>query len=163
MRLLPVLLAVTVALASAVPAFATEGDEEENMAQTTRALSLQALALLEQGRGHEEATDKLDEALASDVPGEIDLRAIRAAHAALHEEDVEVARRLLQDAFEGEDSHVVGVTFRPEIGTAQLAAGIAGAVALALAVAGLLRRRRVDERRAAASTGAASSHTPLDS
>ena len=162
MRLLPMLLTVTVAvaLASAAPALATEGDDEENMAQTGRALSLQALALLEQGRGHEEATEKLDEALESDVPGEIDLRAIRAAHAALHEEDVEVARRLLQDAFEGEDSHVVGVTFRPEIGTAQLAAGIAGAVALALAVAGLVWRRRVDARRAEAAGAPRPGATP---
>lgn len=147
-RLLLTLLA-TVVLVPVAPAWATGGGEGENMAQTARALSLQALALLEQGRGHEEATEKLDEALASDVPGEIDLRAIRAAHSALHRADVEAAKRLLQDAFPGDDGHVVGVTFRPEIGTATVAAGIGGGVVLGVALAALLWRRRVDERRAA--------------
>lgn len=137
-------------LAFAAPAWATAGGGGENAAQTSRALSLQALALLEQGRSHEAAMEKLDQALASGVKGEIDLRAIRAAHAALHEEDVAAARRLLQHAFPGKSSHVVGVTFRPQIRTARLAVGIAGGFVFALAVAGLVWRRRTDARRTAA-------------
>jgi hypothetical protein len=147
-RLLPPLV-IAVALAPAAPAWATGGDEDQDMAQSTRALSLQALALLEEGRGHKEAAAKLDEALASDVRGEMNLRAIRAAHEALHKADVKAAKRLLQNAFPGDDSHVVGVTFRPQIRDARVAAGIAGVFVVALAAGGLLWRRRVDERRAA--------------
>jgi hypothetical protein len=155
-QLLP--LVVVVALAAAAPAWAAGGDK--NMAQTTRALSQQALALIEQGRSHEEAAAKLDEALASNVPGKVNLRAIRAAHEALHAEDVARARQLLQHAFPGEDSHVVGVTFRPQIETAQVAAGITGAFVLALAGGGLLWRRRVDARRTAAADAARSRAKP---
>lgn len=143
-----VLVLAVVAVALVPVASASEGMEEENAAQTARALSLQALAILERGLGHEEATEKLDLALAAGDQGGVDLQALRAAHSALHEEDAATAERLLQDAFLGESSHLVGVTFRPAIGWAQTAAAIAGGIVLALAALGLARRHRV-ERRAA--------------
>ncbi len=143
MRTRAVIIALLVTAAVAAPASAGEGHEED-ATQTARALSLQALALLEQGRGHEEATEKLDEALEAENKGDIDLRALRAAHAALHEEDLEAARAELRHAFP--DHHVVGVTFRPAIGTAGLIGGIVGGVTLAVAAFLLARRRRADRR-----------------
>jgi tetratricopeptide (TPR) repeat protein len=140
-RLLVLLTAL--ALAAAPLSLADEG-MEENAAQTAEALSLQALALLAAGRGHEQALQKLDQALASTDKGNLDLRALRAAHAALHDEDVAQARRLLEQAFSGEKSHVVGVTYRSKVGTAELVAGIVAAVALLAGTAGLLRRRRLE-------------------
>ncbi len=142
-RLLLLLLAL--ALAAPAVAWATGGHDEENKAQTAQALAVQALALiLAHPPPHNEAVEKLDEALAADVKGEIDLRALRAAHDALHKEDVAAARRLLEHAFPGESAHIVGVTFRPAIGSAQAIAGIIGAAALVLAGLGLARRRAAD-------------------
>lgn len=80
--------------------------------------------------------------------GDIDLRALRAAHDALHDEDEVTARRFLEHAFPGESGHVVGVTYRPAIGSAQVIAGILGAAALALAALGLARRRTADREHA---------------
>ena len=75
-RLLLLLLAL--ALAAPAVAWATEGHDEENKAQTAQALAVQALALiLAHPPPHNEAVEKLDEALAADVKGEIDLRALR--------------------------------------------------------------------------------------
>lgn len=152
-RALP--LALAAALAAAPQALAGGGttDEMSSPAQPARALALQALALLEQGRGHQQAEQKLDEALAAGDKGQLDLRALRAAHAALHREAATEAARLLADAFPAGSSHVVGVTFRPQIATARLAAGIAGAVVVAAAAGGLLLRRRLDRRRLPHSPG----------
>ncbi len=145
---------VAALLALALPGFvqAQEGMSgmEENAAQTADALSLQALAILEEGRGHEQAIEKLDAALKSDKTGAVDLRTIRDAHTALHHEDVAAAKRLLQHAFPGNRRHVVGITFRPPIGTSELVAGIVGGVILALAAFGLVRRRRAERGLAAA-------------
>lgn len=142
-RLLPLLLAL--ALTAPAVAGATPGDEEMNEAQTAQALAIQALALiLGHPPPHTEALAKLDEALAADVQGEIDLRALRAAHAAMHDEDVVAARRFLERAFPGESAHIVGVTFRPGSGKAQVVAGIAGGAVIVLAGLGLVRRRAAD-------------------
>ncbi len=143
-RLLLLLVAVA-ALVSAGPALADEGGEghDENPAQTAKALSLQALAILDWGLSHEEAVEKLDMALEADDKRGVDLRAIRAAHDALHEEQVEAAHSVLHDAFPG-TPHLAGATFRPASGAAQLAAAIAGIVLLGLAATGLVRRRRRD-------------------
>ncbi len=149
-RLLLLLLAAA-ALALAGPALAEEGGDEhdENPAQTAKALSLQALALLDAGRSHQEAVEKLDAALeASDTHG-VDLRAIRAAHQALHDEEVEAAHSILHEAFPG-TPHLVGVTFRPASGAAEVAAAVAGGLLLVLAGLGLARRRRADRRLGAA-------------
>lgn len=140
-RLLALAAAGVLALPSAALAD-PQSEDEENPAQTSAALALQALALLEQGRQHEEAEERLDLALEAEEPGEIDLRALRAAHAALHEEDVEQAERLLQRAFPDDEEHVVGVTYRPALGTAQAVSGAAGALALGLAALGLAWQRR---------------------
>jgi len=144
-RVLGLLLALSLALAA--PAFADQEmkEHEENPAQTTRALSLQALAILDAGLPHEEAIEKLDEALEVGERGEVDLRAIRAAHAALHQEEVEQGHQILHEAFPG-TPHLVGVTFRPASGAAQVAAAIAGGIVLALAIVGLARHRRAERR-----------------
>ena len=138
------LLAV-LSLAIAAPALADQGmdEHEENPAQTADALALQALAILDAGLPHEEAIEKLDEAIEAGEPGEADLRAIRAAHSALHQEEVEQGHQILHEAFPG-TPHLVGVTFRPLVGGAQIAAGAAGAVLLGLAAVGLVRRRRAE-------------------
>lgn len=145
MARLLVLLTV-LALAAAPPSLADSSPDamKDNAAQTAEALSLQALALLAAGRGHEQARLKLDQALASKDKGNLDVRALRAAHTALHDEDVAKARRLLEHTFPGSRSHVVGVTYRPAVGTAELAAGVVGGVALLAGMAGLLRRRRLE-------------------
>ncbi len=150
MKALLVAVLGSLVLALTPVAWASEGMEEENAAQTAKALSLQALAILEQGLAHEEATEKLDLALEAEDQDGVDLRALRAAHSALHEEDAAAAERLLQHAFAGEASHLVGVTYRPEIGWAQVAAGIAGGVVLVLGALGLVRRSRADRRYGAA-------------
>lgn len=130
------------ALAAVPPAQAQEM-EDESAAATARVLALQALVLLEQGRQHAAAEQKLDEALAAEEAGGIDLQALRAAHEALHREATAQATALLQQAFP-EEPHVVGVTYRPRIRTAQAAAGAAGGVLLAIAAIGLVARRRAD-------------------
>lgn len=145
MRKATLILVATLSLALAGPAWATGGHDEENAAQTARALSLQALALLEQTQEHKKATEKLDDALKAKNTGDVDLRALRDAHAALHQENVKAAREQLRHAFP--DHHVVGATFRPTVGAGELGVGIAGGVVLALALVGLALRRRADERR----------------
>lgn len=127
----------------AAPAFGSGDHMEENAAQTAEALSIQALAILDQGLPHEEAIEKLDEALEGGEEGEVDLLAIRAAHDALHQEEVEQGHEILHEAFPGAP-HLVGVTFRPVVGTAQLIAGLAGLALLGFAAEGLIRRRRAE-------------------
>lgn len=147
-RLLTLLTAL--ALAAAPLSLASGGSGgmpegmEENAAQTAQALSLQALALLVAGRESEQALQKLDQTLASSDKGNVDVRALRSAHAALHAEDVAGARRLLERAFPGNSSHVVGVTYRPKVGTAEIVAGIVAVVTLLAGAAGLVRRRRLE-------------------
>lgn len=148
MMKLVILLAVA-ALAAAAPAGAGNGmggmqPDTASRADTAKALSLQALAILAEGRGHEQAVEKLDRALATGGKGDIDLQAIRAAHAALHQEDTAAARRLLEHAFPGKESHLVGVTYRPRLGGAELAAGIAAVALLLAGAAGLAHRRRLE-------------------
>ena len=70
--------------------------------------------------------------------------------AALEAEEPVRAEELLKTAFTGEDIHVVGVTFRPSIKTARVAAGIAGGVVATLGLLGLMLRRRADRRTGAA-------------
>ena len=141
-----IVLAVAVAaLALASPAFADEGmSEGENPAQTAQALSLQALAILDWGLSHEEALEKLDAALEAEDKGGVDLRALRAAHRALEQEEVEKAHELLHGVFPGGQSHLAGVTYRPAVGTAEIAVLVAGIVAIGLAGLGLARRRRAE-------------------
>lgn len=135
-----------VALSLAAPAAADEAMEKAGVkAEPARALALQALSLLEQAAAHEAAEAKLDDALAADDKGGVDLRALRAAHEALHQEEAAEAERLLQDAFPGGD-HVVGVTYRPGSETALVVSGIAGSLLLGAAALGLVRRRRADAR-----------------
>jgi len=145
MSRLMLLLLAAAALALAGPALADEGGEEhdENPAQTAKALSLQALAILDWGLSHEEAVEKLDMALEAEDKGGVDLRAIRAAHDALHKEQVEAAHSVLHEAFPG-TPHLAGTTFRPGSGAAEFAAAIAGIALLGLAAMGLLHRRRRD-------------------
>lgn len=150
MRKLLLLPLLALALAAPTVASATGGDEEMgNKAQTAQALAVQALALmLAHPAPHEDAIKKLDAALAANVKGEIDLRALSAAHEALHNENNVVARRLLEQAFPGQSAHIIGVTFRPASGTAQVIAGIAGVAAIVLAGLGLVRRRTADREHA---------------
>ena len=74
-----------------------------------------------------------------------------AAHDTLHEEQVEAAHSILHEAFPG-TPHLVGATFRPASGAAQLAAAIVGIALLGLAAMGLLHRRRCDLREALETT-----------
>lgn len=142
------LVALLAVLVTAAPALAG-GGTNEMPGQPANALALQALALLELGRGHEAAVAKLDQALAAGDKGGVNVRILRAAHEALHRDAAAEAARLLRDAFPPGSSHVVGVTYRPRIETARVAAGVAGAIALAAAAAALLRRSRLDRRRTA--------------
>ena len=133
------------ALAVAPTALGAEemGKHEENPAQGAQALALQALAMLDAGFPHEQAIEKLDEALKDREAGDVDLRAIRAAHAALHKEEIEQGHHMLHKAFPG-TPHLVGVTFRPVVGGAEVAAGAAGAFLIVLAAVGLVRQRRTE-------------------
>lgn len=143
MRILAIGLA---AFALAAPARAGDGMEEGGaQAEPARALTLQALALLEQGQAHDAAEAKLDAALAARDKGGVDLRALRVAHEALHREAAAEAERLLQRAFPSGE-HVVGVTYRPGSESALLVAGIAGSLLLGAAALGLVRRRAADNR-----------------
>lgn len=147
MRASVVAIGLAAALALASPAWADEGMEEQGArAEPARALTLQALALLEQGRAHEEAEERLDAALAAEDKGGVDLRALRAAHEALHREAVAEAEQLLQGAFPGGGEHVVGVTYRPGSETALVLAGVFGSLLLGAAALGLVRRGRADAR-----------------
>lgn len=140
-------IGLAAALALSAPAWADQGMEERGAAaEPARALTLQALALLEQGRAHEEAEERLDAALAAGDKGGVDLRALRAAHEALHREAAAEAERLLQDAFPGGGEHVVGVTYRPGSESALVVSGIAGSLLLGAAALGLVRRREADRR-----------------
>jgi hypothetical protein len=144
----PAVVAVLVlALASAAPAPADEPEEVEN--QPARAFAIQALAIIEQGGSHEEAMEKLEHALEAEDTEGVNPDALETALTALEEERPDDAERLLLAAFTDENVHVVGVTVRLGSETARLAAGIAGGVVLGIAVAGLVRRRRVDRRFAA--------------
>lgn len=140
------LLAALAALAVAAPAGADPASGGMNKmsapAQPAKVLALQALALLEQGREHQQAEQKLDEALAADDRGGIDMRALRRAHQALHREAAAEASRLLEDAFPRGSTHVVGVTYRPQLATTRVVAGVGGAALGGAAAAGLLLRRR---------------------
>lgn len=153
-RTLLLAAAAALALAAAAPVAAAPPapsgmNEMGSPAQPSDALALQALALLEQGRGHQQAEQKLDQALAAGDKGDLDLQALRRAHAALHRESAAEAAALLRDAFPPGSSHVVGVTYRPQLATTRVVAGIIGAAVLAAAAAGLLQRRRADARRGA--------------
>lgn len=139
------LLVVVAALALASPALADEGmPEGENPAQTAQALSLQALAILDWGLSHEEALEKLDAALEAEDKGGVDLRALRAAHEALEQEEVEKAHELLHGVFPSGVSHLAGVTYRPTVGVGEIVALIVGALVIALGAFGLMRRRRAE-------------------
>lgn len=135
--------ALALPAAAAAAADPTMGGTE---AEPARVLALQALALLEQGRAHEQAETKLDAALAAENKGGLDLRALRAAHQALHREAAAEAERLLEDAFPGGGEHVVGTTYRPGGTAALVASGIAGSLLLGAAALGLVRRREADAR-----------------
>lgn len=139
------LLVVAAALLFASPALADEGMNGENPAQTAQALSLQALAILDWGLSHEAALEKLDAALEAEDKGGVDLRALRAAHEALERQEVEKAHELLHGVFPSGVSHLAGVTYRPPIGAGEIAALIAGGLAIALAALGLARRRRAEQ------------------
>lgn len=138
------LLLVAAALLIAAPAFADEGMPEKDPTETAQALSLQALAILDWGLSHEEALEKLDAALEAEDKGGVDLRALRAAHEALEAEEVEKAHELLHGVFPSGVSHLAGVTYRPPIGAAEIAALAVGALAIVLAALGLVRRRRAE-------------------
>ena len=140
-----VVLAVGVALLLASPALADgRMSAEENPAQTAQALSLQALAILDWGLSHEEALEKLDAALQADDKGGVDLRALRAAHEALEQEEVERAHELLHGVFPSGVSHLAGVTYRPAVGAGEVIVLGVGVVTIALAAVGLVRRRRTE-------------------
>lgn len=138
------LLVIAAALLLASPALADEGMGEEDPTQTAQVLSLQALAILDAGLAHEEALEKLDAALEAGDQGGVDLRALRAAHEALEAEEVEKAHELLHGVFPSGVSHLAGVPYRPPIGTAEIAALVVGALAIALAALGLVQRRRAE-------------------
>lgn len=131
------------ALVLAAPAAAA--DEMGAPAEPARALAQQALALLERGRD-EAAQEKLDQAIAATDTAGVDLTRLRGAHAALDGGGAAEAERLLRDVFPTESSHVVGVTYRPQLTTARVVAGLIGAALAAAAAAGLVRRRRSEAR-----------------
>jgi hypothetical protein len=130
-------------------ALADEPKEAEN--QPARALAIQALAILEQGLAHEEAMEKLEHAVEAEDQEGVNRDALEEALTALEAEEPARAEELLQTSvFTDENIHVVGVTVRPGSGAARGAAGIAGALVIALAAFGLVRRGRADRRRDAA-------------
>lgn len=129
------------AVASAAPPAAGQM-QMTNRAQTPSALSLQALALLDRGIEHRRAERRLDLALRAKPAGDVQLEALRAAHRALHREDVAAGRRLLESAFPKGHRHLVGTTFRPDIRSSRLIAAALGALALVAATVALVRKRR---------------------
>lgn len=131
------------ALVLAAPALASAPDEATE-AMPAEALAIQALSLLEQGGDHEEAMERLELAVEAEDQHGVRPEVLAAALEALEEDEPARAEELLKTAFTEEDIHLVGVTFRPSIETARVAAGIAGGVLAALALLGLLQRRRVD-------------------
>lgn len=147
MRGVGLLALAAAALALVAPALASDGMEKTGTpAGPARALALQALALLEQGRGHQQAEQKLDQALGAGDRGNLDVRALRAAHAALHRQSTAEAQTLLRDAFPAGSSHLVGVTYRPRIATARVVAGALGIALAVVAALGLHARRRSEQR-----------------
>lgn len=146
MRRLARVAALLAGIAVLVPQPAAAQMEMENAAQSQRALTLQALALLDQGRQHEEAEKRLDLALESEPDNRMSLEALRAAHEALHREDAEAAQRLLERAFPKGHSHLVGTTFRPDIAGSRIVAAILGAALLVLAAVALARKQRRDSQ-----------------
>ena len=138
------LLAAAAALLLASPALADEGMPKEDPTKTAQVLSLQALAILDAGLSHEEALEKLDAALEAGDKGGVDLRALRAAHEALEEEEVEKAHGLLHGVFPGGVSHLAGVTYRPGIGAEEVVVLVVGVLAISVAALGLVRRRRAE-------------------
>ena len=144
-RILGILLLAS-ALAFPAAARATEGMEEEGP-ESARAAAIQALAfLLGHPPPHDEAIHRLEEGLESGNTEGVDVGALRQALEALEADDSERATEILLTAFPEEDEHVVGVTFRPTIETARTVTGIVGGVVVALAILGLLQRRRADRR-----------------
>lgn len=142
-RILWILVGLVLVLPA--PAVGTGGDEEGELgAQPARALALQALSILEQGVSHELAMEKLDLALASPDQDDVDVGALRRARAALAGERPERAEELLRRVFPEDDEHLIGVTLRPHRGAPELVAGIIAAAIGALAVLGLVRRRRAE-------------------
>lgn len=140
-----VLVAVAV-LAAPATAWGSGGHGGEE-AQTSDALALQALALIElHPPPHEPALEKLEEAIeqAREGKGEVGPAPLLTARDALLRGDGDAARRALEGAFPADDTHLIGVTYRPASGPAQAVAGILGAAALALAALLLLRRSRAD-------------------
>ena len=138
------LLVVVAALLLASPVLADEGMPEQDPTKTAQILSLQALAILDAGLGHEQALKKLDAALKAGDQGGVDLRALRAAHEALEAEEVERAHEQLHGVFPGGVSHLAGVTYRPPIGAEEVVVLAIGALLIVLAALGLVRRRRVE-------------------
>jgi hypothetical protein len=133
--------AVLIALALVAPAAS-----QDEVAQPAKALAIQALAILEQGGSHEEAMEKLVLAAEAEDKEGVRPEVLEEAMAALEAEDPARGEELLKTAFTGENVHVVGVTVRPGIETARVAAGVAGGLILLLAVFGLARRARIDRR-----------------
>ena len=137
-------LVIVAALLLATPALADEGMPKEDPTETAQVLSLQALAILDAGLSHEEALEKLDAALEAGDKGGVDLRALRAAHEALEQEEVEKAHKLLHGVFPSGVSHLAGVTYRPSVGAGEIAALVVGVLAIVGAALGLVRRRRAE-------------------
>lgn len=140
-------LLVVAALAAPATAWSSGGHGGGEEAQTSDALALQALALIElHPPPHGPALEKLEEAIeqAREGKGELGPAPLLTARDALLRGDGDAARRALEGAFPADDAHLVGVTYRPASGPAQAVAGILGAAALAFAALLLRRRSRVD-------------------
>lgn len=140
-RTLPCTLVLALLLAAPPAARADAGMEDAEAVQPASVLALQALVLLEQGRDHALAEEKLDRALDAEDAGNVSMEALRAAHRALHEDAAERARELLQGAFIGGHEHRAGAVYRPAVGSSQTVAASVGVVVLALAAFALLRSR----------------------
>lgn len=141
MRRLVATCALLAAIAGAAAPPVAGQMQMPNRAQTQSALSLQALAVLDRGLDHRKAERRLDLALRAKTGGRMQLEALRAAHVALHREDVAAGRRLLESAFPKSHGHVVGTTFRPDIRGSRIIAGVLGGLLLAAAALGLARKR----------------------
>lgn len=133
--------AILLTFTAAPFARADSGDDGMGDTQTASVLTLQGLAVLEQGFAPSRAAAKLEEALvAKDTEG-VDVNTVRGALTALRANRPDEAKALLRRAFPSGREHVAGATLRPGFGGPELVALLVGAALLLLAIVALAVQR----------------------
>lgn len=124
-------------------------DMESLALQPARILAQQALAILRVNGNAEEASMRVDAALESDDPGDVDVAMLERADEAVDAGDAEGAIELLDMALSrplgsetGKALHESGREFTPAFGAQEVVAIVAGALALLAGASMLVAGRR---------------------